>query len=72
MRRPYDGTPSPGWRQFLAQHSQEIWAYDLFTVQTLWFRTIYVFFVIRDGTRELIHARVTALPNSQSLAQQII
>ena len=27
MRRytPYSGTPSPGWRQFLAQHSDEIW-----------------------------------------------
>jgi transposase InsO family protein len=72
MRRPYDGTPSPGWRQFLAQHSQEIWACDLFTVQTLWFRTIYVFFVIHHGTRELIHARVTAYPNSQWLAQQIV
>ena len=35
MRRPYSGTPSPGWRQFLAQHSDEIWACDLFTVQTV-------------------------------------
>jgi hypothetical protein len=26
MRLPYIGTPSPGWRQFLAQHSDEIWA----------------------------------------------
>jgi len=72
MRRPYDGTPSPGWRQFLAQHSDEIWACDLFTVQTLWFRTLYVFFVIHHGTRELVHARVTALPNSQWLAQQML
>ena len=59
MRRAYDGTPSPGWRQFLAQHSSEIWACDLFTVQTLWFRTLYVFFVTHHGARELIHARVT-------------
>ena len=40
MRRPYNGTPSPNWRQFLAQHSSEIWACDLFTVQTIWFRTL--------------------------------
>ena len=24
MRRPYGGTPSPGWQQFLTQHSAEI------------------------------------------------
>jgi len=72
MRRPYDGTPSPGWRQFLSQHTNEIWACDLFTVQTIWFRTVYVFFVIHHGTRELVHARVTAHPTSEWLAQQMV
>lgn len=72
MRRPYNGIPSPGWRQFLAQHSSEIWACDLFTVQTLWFRTLYVFFVIHHGTREIVHSRVTASPNSQWLSQQLV
>ncbi len=65
MRRPYSGTPSPGWRQFPSQHTNEIWACDLFTVQTIWFRTVYVFFVIHHGTRELVHARVTARPTSE-------
>jgi transposase InsO family protein len=72
MRRPYSGTPSRGWRQFLSQHSAEIWACDLFTVQNVWFQTLYVFFVIHHGTRELMHARVTAHPNSEWLAQQMI
>ena len=72
MRRPYRGTPSPGWRQFLNQHADEIWACDLFTVHTIWFRTLYVFFVIHHGTRELIHARVTAHPTSEWLAQQLL
>jgi putative transposase len=72
MRRPYDGTHSPGWRQFLTTHSDEIWACDLFTVQTLWFRTLYVFFIVPHGSRELIHARVTAHPNSQWPAQQMV
>ncbi len=74
MRRytPYSGTPSPGWRQFLAQHSDEIWACDLFTAQTVWFQTLYVFFVVHHGSRELIHARVTAHPNSAWLAQQMV
>ena len=72
MRRPYSGTPSPGWRQFLAQHGDEIWACDLFTVQTVWFQTLCVFFVVHHGSRELIHARVTAHPNSAWLAQQMV
>ncbi len=72
MRRPYDGVPSPGWRWFLAQHAKEIWACDLLTVRTIWFRTLYVFFVIDHGTRELVHARATAHPTAQWLAQQMV
>ena len=71
MRKPWNGRPSPGWRQFLAQHSKEIWACDLFTVQSIWFRTLYVFFVIHHGTREIIKARVTAHPTAEWLAQQM-
>ncbi len=72
MRRPYDGVPSPGWRRFLAQHAKEIWACDLFTVRTIWFRTLYVFFVIDHGNREMVHARATAHPTAQWLAQQLV
>ena len=43
-----------------------------FTVQTVWFRTLYVFFVIHHDTRKIVHARVIAHPNSQWLAQQMI
>ncbi len=72
MRRPYNGVPSPGWRQFLTQHAQHIWACDLFTVQTLWFRTLYVFFVIHHGTREIVSLHVTAHPTAEWLAQQLV
>ncbi len=72
MRRQYSGMPSPGWQQFLSQHAREIWACDLFTVQTIWFRTLYVFFVIHHGTRELIHVRVTVHPTSEWLGQQML
>jgi transposase InsO family protein len=65
LRRPYSGTPSPGWQQFLSQHSNAIWA-------TIWFRTLFVFFVIHHGTRELVYARVTAHPTSEWLAQQMV
>ena len=32
--------PGQGWRTFLANHRPSIWAADLFTVQTLTFRTL--------------------------------
>ena len=71
MRKPWDGRPSRGWHRFFAQHAKEIWACDLFTVQTIWFRTLYVFFVIDHGTREIIHVRATAHPTARWLAQQM-
>jgi transposase InsO family protein len=72
MRKPYDGTPSPRWRRFLDQHAMEIWACDLFTVRTLWFRTLYVFCIISHGAREVVHARVTAHPRAQWLGQKMV
>ena len=72
MRKPYDGEPSPGWRRFLKTQASEIWACDLFTVRTLWFRTLYVFFVIHHETREVVHTRVIAHPTAQWLSQQMV
>ena len=43
MRGIHRGKPSPGWRYFLTSHDREISAYDFFCVQTIFFRTIYVF-----------------------------
>ena len=72
MGRRHGGTPSPSWRQFLAQHSFEIWACDLLTVQTLWFRSLFVFFVIHHRTRQIVRTRVTARLDAHWLAQQIV
>ena len=45
--------PSQSWRTFLRNHASSIWAADLFTVQTLTFRTLYVFVVIDHGRRRI-------------------
>jgi hypothetical protein len=58
LRRP----PSPPWRTFLRVHAHAIWASDLFTVQTLTFRTLYVFVVISHDRRRIDHWDVTAHP----------
>ena len=44
---------------FLRNHASSIWAADLFTVQTLTFRTLYVFVVIDHGRRRIRHWNVT-------------
>jgi hypothetical protein len=43
MRDVRRGAPSSSWRNFLSAHSDEIWACEFFCVQTILFRTIYVF-----------------------------
>src|SRR5262249_15171712 len=45
MRRPYHGVPSASWQELLTRHAKDIWACDFFGVRTIFFRTLYVFFV---------------------------
>jgi putative transposase len=67
-RRP----PSQIWRTFLENHAPEIWACDFFTVPTLSFRTLYVFFFIEHGRRRLMHVNVTAHPTADWIWSQLI
>ena len=72
LRQPCGGTPSPGSRRALEQHARDIWACALFTVRTIWFRPLYVYFVIKHGTREIMQVGVTAHPTAPWLAQQMV
>ena len=58
LRRP----PSQSWRTFLRNHASSIWAADLFTVQTLAFRTLSVLIVIDHDRRRIRHWNVTEHP----------
>ena len=55
LRRP----PSRSWRTFLANHRPQLSAADFFTVQTLTFKTLYVFF-FTHARRRIVHFNVTA------------
>jgi putative transposase len=72
MRRPYDGVPSPTWRKFLTRHAMDIWACDFFGVRTVFFRTLYVFFVMHHETRQILQVRVTRHPTADWTAQQVV
>ena len=66
------GPPSQSWRTFLRNHASSIWAADLFTVQTLTFRTLYVFVVIDHGRRRIRHWNVTEHPIAPWIWRQMI
>ena len=68
LRRP----PSQSWRTFLRNHASSIWAADLFTVQTLAFRTLSVLIVIDHDRRRIRHWNVTEHPNAPWIWQQMI
>ncbi len=72
MRGIHRGTPSPNWRYFLASYARGIWACDFFCVQTIFFRTIYVFFIIHHARRKVVHVRTTLYPTSEWTGRQIV
>lgn len=60
----------PTWSQFLRAQAHGILACDFFTVETVFLKTLYVFFFIELGTRRLHLAGVTAHPDSAWVTQQ--
>ena len=71
-RKDVPRSPSPGWRTLLENHRPEIWASDFFTVHTVWFRTLYVFFFIAHDRRTVMHVNVTSHPTATWVWRQLI
>ena len=69
--RPADPKKRQGWLTFLRNHSKDIAAMDFFTVPTIGFKILYVFFVIHHERREILHFNVTAHPHERWTQQQI-
>ena len=65
-------SPSPTWRTFLRLQAPHIWAADFFTVQTLTFRSLYVFFIVAHERRRIVHWNVTAHPTATWVWRQLI
>ena len=58
------------WRTFLRQHGNTILACDLFTVDTVWLRRLYVVFFISIGTRRVKYVACTSNPDTAWMTQQ--
>jgi len=64
--------PTQTWRTFLTNHRSSLWAADLFTVHTLFFRTLYVLFFISHERRQLLHVNLTSQPTAAWVWRQLL
>ena len=64
--------PLQTWRTFLTNHAKDIASIDFFTVPTATFRVIYVFLVLDNARRRILHFNVTESPTAAWTGQQII
>jgi transposase InsO family protein len=60
----------PTWAQFLKTQAEGIWACDLFHVDTVLYKRIYVLFFIEHATRVMHIAGATASPTGAWVAKQ--
>jgi len=59
------------WKLFLDSHRDVLAAMDFFTVPTVTFRVLYVFFIIHHGRRRMLHTNVTTHPTAEWIIQQL-
>jgi transposase InsO family protein len=59
------------WGRFLKNHAQVIWACDFLQTYDLWFRALFMYFVIELGSRRVVHLAVNRSPSDGWVAQQL-
>ena len=59
------------WRTFLKNHAHQIWACDFTVVHTFLLKSLYIFVVMENESRKIVHTAVTPSPTDAWTAQQI-
>lgn len=59
------------WATFLRNHASQIWACDFLQTFDIFFRTVFVFVVIKLRSRRVVHFGVTRNPTDAWVAQQL-
>ena len=57
--------PSQTWRAFPKNHADEIVSIDFFTVPTLACQVLYVFLMVANASRRVVHVNVTSHPTAE-------
>ncbi len=68
---PSKREPSQNWSTFLHNHAHQVWACDFLPVYDLFFRPLFIFFIIELGSRRVVHFGVTRSPTDMWVAQQL-
>src|SRR5229473_118175 len=58
------------WKQFLTTHAETLVSADFFSVDTIFFKRLYVLIYGHLGSRRVLLARGTSEPNCRWVAQQ--
>lgn len=64
--------PSQSWRTFLKNHAKDIVSVDFCTVPTATFRVLYVFVILSNARRRIVHFNVTDSPTASWIGQQVV
>ncbi|NQU43758.1 DDE-type integrase/transposase/recombinase [bacterium] len=59
------------WATFLHNHREAVVAIDFFTVPTMTFKILYVFFIIHHKRRMILHFNAASHPNAEWVGQQL-
>jgi putative transposase len=72
IRRYRPKPPSQTWKTFLKNHAYHTFSADFFTVPTAAFRILFVFIVLNNTRRKIVHCSVTSHPSARWTAQQML
>lgn len=64
--------PSQSWKTFLENHVADLASIDFLVVPTVTFRILFVFVVLLQRRRQVVHFNVTGSPTAAWAAQQIV
>ena len=70
-KRPRDPGAHQRWMTFLRNHRDCLAAMDFFTVPTVRFQVLYVFFIIHHARRWILHVGVTPNPTAAWICQRL-
>ncbi len=64
--------PSQIWRTFQTNHAKDFTSIDFFTVPTATFRVLFVFMVVSNQRRKVVHFNVTGTPSAAWTGPQMV
>ena len=59
------------WATFVKNHANDIWCCDFVQTYDLLFRPLFLFFLVNQGSRKVVHVAATRNPTQEWTAQQL-